>query len=154
MALQVIYGRADSGKHTWFLEKIKNEVLRDPFGSTIYILVPDQMVFQMEYEFVNDVEFSGMMRVQVVSFERLAWWVMQEVGGSVKTYIDRVGIWMLIRKVIEEQKEDLQIYQRSINHYGFVEEIERIFAEFKRFSIYASDLPMLICAAKEAKDLT
>lgn len=154
MALQVIYGRADSGKHTWFLEKIKNEVLRDPFGSTIYILVPDQMVFQMEYEFVNDVEFSGMMRVQVVSFKRLAWWVMQEVGGSVKTYIDRVGIWMLIRKVIEEQKEDLQIYQRSINHYGFVEEIERIFAEFKRFSIYASDLPMLICAAKEAKDLT
>lgn len=154
MSLQVIYGRAGSGKHDWFLDRIKEEVQKEPLGPTIYILVPDQMVFQMEYEFVNDSEQNGLMRVQVVSFKRLAWWIMQEVGGSTKNYIDRSGIWMLIRRIIEEQKENLKIYQQSMKHYGFVEQVERIFAEFKRFSIAANDLPHLIEIAKEAKDAT
>ena len=154
MALQIIYGRVGSGKHEQILDEIKEEVKKNPLGDSIFIVVPDQMVFQMEYEFVNDPEQNGLMRVQVVSFKRLAWWLMQEIGGTTKTYIDRSGIWMLIRRIIEEEKSDLGIYQRTMKHFGFVEQVERIFAEFKRFSITSERLLELIQIAEELKDTT
>lgn len=154
MALRMIHGRVGSGKHQLILDEVKAEVKKNPLGAPIFIVVPDQMVFQMEYEFVNDKEQNGLMRVQVVSFKRLAWWVMQEVGGTTKTYIDRGGIWMLIRRIIEEHKSDLRIYQRTMKHFGFVEQVERIFAEFKRFSISSADLKGFITQVEALGDQT
>src|SRR5699024_3287104 len=45
------------------------------------------------------------------------------------------GIQMMLRKVIEQKKTDWQIFQKSVEKKGFIEQLEAMITEFKRYRI-------------------
>ncbi|MDP4171373.1 MAG: helicase-exonuclease AddAB subunit AddB, partial [Bacillota bacterium] len=47
---------------------------------------------------------------------------------------------MLIRKIIEDKKEHLKLFQRAADKNGFIEQIEQMITEFKRYCINPEDL--------------
>ena len=53
MSLRVISGRAGAGKSDLIHKEIVKELKKDPLGSPIYIIVPDQMSFSTEYDLTN-----------------------------------------------------------------------------------------------------
>ncbi|MFB4165880.1 helicase-exonuclease AddAB subunit AddB [Alteribacillus sp. JSM 102045] len=125
-------GRTGTGKTHVMREKIKENLINQPEkGPALIYLVPDQMTFQAEYDLLQRTE-TGMTRGQVLSFSRMAWRVLKETGGITKTYLQQTGIHMLLRKVIEEQKDELRLYKKAADKSGFVEHMEQLVTEFKR----------------------
>ncbi len=140
MSLRMIIGRSGTGKTTMFLGEIRDKLIENPEGTPIIYIVPEQMTFLTEYRLATESGIGGMIRAQVFSFSRLAWRILQETGGISRMHLSSVGMDMLIRKIIDEQKENLRIYQRAADKNGFVKQLEQIITEFKRYCLNPSDL--------------
>ncbi|AZU61207.1 helicase-exonuclease AddAB subunit AddB [Neobacillus mesonae] len=140
MSLRMVIGRSGSGKTAMFLKEIRDKLVENPEGPPLIYIVPEQMTFQTEYGLATDKEIGGMIRTQVYSFSRLAWRILQETGGISRTHLNSVGISMLIRKIIEEQREQLKLFQRAVDKNGFIKQLEQMVTEFKRYCIRPEEL--------------
>ncbi|MDR7076673.1 ATP-dependent helicase/nuclease subunit B [Neobacillus niacini] len=140
MSIRMVTGRSGSGKTQMVMNEIKDRLLENPQGSPIIYIVPEQMTFQAEYRLATDPILGGMIRAQVYSFSRLAWRILQETGGISRYHLSSVGISMLIRKIIEEKKDQLKLFQRAADKTGFVQLVEQMITEFKRYCINPDEL--------------
>ncbi|NRD78383.1 helicase-exonuclease AddAB subunit AddB [Bacillus sp. BRMEA1] len=140
MSLRMVIGRSGSGKTAMFLNEIENLLMESPKGSPIIYIVPEQMTFLSEYHLATETKLGGTIRTQVYSFSRLAWRILQETGGISRMHLTSVGLGMLIRKIIDEQKDQLKLFQRAADKTGFVQQVEQIITEFKRYCISPEEL--------------
>ncbi|KOP81684.1 helicase-exonuclease AddAB subunit AddB [Cytobacillus solani] len=140
MSVRLIIGRSGSGKTEFCLNEIRDELRIAPEGDPIIYLVPEQMTFQSEYKLITTPDLGGMIRSQVYSFTRLAWRILQDTGGMNRYHLNSVGISMLIRKIIEEKKDELRLFQRAADKNGFVQQMEQMMTEFKRYCIQPEEL--------------
>ncbi|TYR79567.1 helicase-exonuclease AddAB subunit AddB [Priestia megaterium] len=143
MMLQFLIGRSGSGKTAYCLDHIRKQLKEDPLGNPIIYIVPEQMTFQSEYELVRTPGINGMIRAQVYSFTRLAWRILQEVGGISRYHIDQTGIHIMLRKIIEHQKEELKIFATASEKLGFIDELEKMIKEFKQYTLEVESLNKL-----------
>ncbi|MCY8115263.1 helicase-exonuclease AddAB subunit AddB [Bacillus spizizenii] len=140
MGAEFLVGRSGSGKTKLIIDSIQDELRRAPFGKPIIFLVPDQMTFLMEYELAKTPDMGGMIRAQVFSFSRLAWRVLQHTGGMSRPFLTSTGVQMLLRKLIEEHKQEFKVYQKASDKSGFTAQVERMLTEFKRYCLEPEDI--------------
>jgi ATP-dependent helicase/nuclease subunit B len=140
MAVRFVLGRSGSGKTELCLKEIIGKLTENPAGDPIVYLVPEQMSFLSEYRLSTTPGLGGMIRTQVYSFPRLAWRILQETGGFTRYHLTSVGVSMMIRKIIEDKKNDLKIFQRTADKNGFIQQMEQMLIEFKRYAIKPEDL--------------
>ncbi|MBM7571489.1 helicase-exonuclease AddAB subunit AddB [Aquibacillus albus] len=135
MGIRFLVGKAGADKSTRFLEEIKEKLMAEPHGAPIIYIVPDQMTFQQEYALLKDKNIHGSIRAQVFSFSRLAWRVLQETGGGTRKFISSTGIQMMLRKITEERSSEWKVFQKAIEKQGFMDQLESMITEFKRYRI-------------------
>ncbi|TDF96746.1 helicase-exonuclease AddAB subunit AddB [Paenibacillus piri] len=140
MAMRFVLGRAGSGKSDYCLRSIKDKLLKEPNGRPLILLVPEQATSLAEYALVSSPELGGTLRAQVLSFRRLAWRVMQEVGGTARLPIDGTGKILLLHKILHKHRDHLKLFHTSMDQMGFIEKIEELFTEFKRYCISSDSL--------------
>ena len=80
LAVQFITGPAGSGKSTYVMDTIAASLQQD-CREKIIIMVPEQATFCYQYELVNQHGISGVLTLEVLSFQRLARTMMQQTGG-------------------------------------------------------------------------
>lgn len=148
MGLRFILGRSGTDKSAAIFKEIKEKSIHDPQGPPIFYIVPDQMTFDQEYTLFRDPKFTGSIRTQVASFSRLAWRVLQETGGGTRQFISSIGIQMLLRKIIQEKQGDWLVFQKAMEKQGFIEQLETMITEFKRYQI----TPDMLSQQKEVID--
>ncbi|KGR80578.1 helicase-exonuclease AddAB subunit AddB [Ureibacillus manganicus] len=149
MSLRVISGRAGAGKTSTIHKEIVKELKKDPLGAPIYIIVPDQMSFSTEYDLTNKYEISGIMRAQVMTFKRLAWYILQETGGIARDRIDKIGYQMLIRRLLMENKDKFSLFRQAADKRGFTNEVVQLIKEFSQFNIQSNTLNEIIAQLEE-----
>lgn len=135
MSLRFITGRSGADKSQAVLNEIKEKLRENPQGPTIFYIVPDQMTFQQEQALLANQGIRGSIRAQVTSFSRLAWRIFQETGGGTRQYISSIGIQMMLRKIIEERKDDWLTFKKALEKQGFLEQLETMITEFKRYQV-------------------
>ncbi|MFC5450259.1 helicase-exonuclease AddAB subunit AddB [Paenibacillus aestuarii] len=140
MTIRFILGRAGSGKSMRCMEEMKQRLAAEPEGAPLILLVPEQATFQAEHAIVSDPQISGMIRAQVLSFHRLAWRVMQEEGGTARLPIDETGKKLLLTSILHKHKDQLRIFGHSAEQMGFIDRLNQLFTEFKRYCLSAEQL--------------
>lgn len=138
MALRFVFGRAGSGKSRLCLEEICALVGEKPSGAPLILLVPEQASYQMEVQLAS--RLGGMMRAQVLSFKRLAWRVLSEVGGGQRPLLGEIGKRMLLRRVLLAQRSELKALARSAARQGMADTLARMLGEFKAYRLGPQDL--------------
>lgn len=144
MSLRFIYGRAGSGKSNFCMESIKERVDKEETGPFFY-LIPEQFSFQAEKNILQKIGEKSNLNVRVLSFKRMAYRVMNEVGGITRKHMDSAGKCMLISHVLDEVVDDLTVFKRAATQKGFINTISDTISEFKRYSI----TPELLSIAAE-----
>ena len=138
MGLRLVLGRAGSGKSKLCQEEIVRELKERPDGYPLIYIVPEQATFQEEYALTTAPGLGGTIRAQVLSFRRLAWKVMQEVGGGKRFFIDDTGKGMVLRKVLEKQRGRLRVFRHAGEQAGALENLVQLYNELKRSCIPVS----------------
>lgn len=140
MSVRFVIGRTGTGKSKLFMDEITENLKESPSGNPLIYIVPDQMTFLSEYRLINTPGLKGMIRAQVFSLTRLAWRILQETGGISRTHISSAGLNMLIRKIVEDKKDHLKLFGRAADKTGFIEHVETMLTEFKRYCIKPEEL--------------
>ena len=139
MGIRFIYGRAGSGKSTYCLESIKNKI-NDADSNKLIYLVPEQYTFQRETMLLNNIGEEALLRAQVLSFKTMAQRVFDECGGRVHDRMKDAGKSMLIHKILQENDEEIQYFNRISKKQGFTDIISSTITEFKKYNVTPSIL--------------
>ncbi|MFA9560262.1 helicase-exonuclease AddAB subunit AddB [Evansella sp. AB-rgal1] len=139
LSISFLLGRSGMGKTSKLLEEMLHKTRENPQGDPIIYLVPDQMTFQSEMQLISSTQ-KGMTRVQVLSFSRLALRTLQETGGISRQHIQSTGIQMVLRKIVESEKQHFSVFGKTTDTNGFIEQLEQMISELKRYDITSESL--------------
>jgi len=148
MTIRYIIGRAGSGADRRVVEEI-GAALGQKNEQYLFLLVPEQYTLQAERNLIGQLQLPGIMRAEVLSFNRLAYRVLNETGGRTRVLINEQGRNMVIKKVLHDIAADLTIYKNSGRHEGFIEELSLLFANFKQYDLEPTTLKSKYTAITE-----
>ena len=134
MSLRLIYGRSGSGKTFFCLEDIKKKLAEEKETSLV-LIVPEQFSMQAEKNLIKTVGDQGLRSAEVLSFKRMAYRVFNEVGGVARQYINLSGKSMLLYSIVNEYKNKLKLFNKSVNRKGFIKVRANTICELKRYNI-------------------
>lgn len=147
MALQLVLGASGVGKTQYLCEKMLRTIHEDTNKNYIYI-VPEQFTFETQKKMVNMRKElfggAGVMNVDIVSFNRLAFRVFEEQGFNKLSVLDDTGKNLILRNVIEENKDELMVYRDKSGMIGFISEMKSVISELYQYGIDIDSLEDII----------
>ena len=139
MALQFIFGGAGAGKSYYLYNKIIQQSIENPKKQYL-ILVPEQFTMQTQKELVTMHPRKGIRNIDVLSFERLAFRVLTEMGESQRTLLEETGKSMVLRRVAQEKKKELKILGAKMDKQGYVSQMKSMVSELRQYEISTENL--------------
>ena len=101
MSLQLILGSSGAGKSHYLYTHIIEESMKNPDRNYI-VVVPEQYTMAIQKRLVSMHPRKGILNIDVVSFERLAYKVFEEVGEDNLEVLDDTGKNLIIKRVSEQ----------------------------------------------------
>ncbi|MBR1634191.1 MAG: exodeoxyribonuclease V subunit gamma [Lachnospiraceae bacterium] len=134
MSLQFIIGSSGSGKSHRLYADIVGHAGKHP-KQTHIVLVPDQFTLQTQRKLVELAPKYGIMNIEVLSFERLAYRVFDELGTDTADVLEDTGKALLLRKVCDDLRGELTVLGSGIDKPGFIDEVKSLLSEFSQYDI-------------------
>ena len=134
MSLQFIFGNSGSGKSTYLYQKIIEESMQRPDGNFI-VIVPEQFTMQTRKDLVMAHPRGGIMNIDVLSFQRLAHRIFEEVGADQRSVLTETGKNLMLRKVAIREQERLKVLGSRMNRPGYVSEVKSVLSELMQYEV-------------------
>lgn len=128
MSLRLIYGKSGSGKSEYCFKEIAKNINKEK----IYLIVPNQMALMAEKKLMEITNNVSLINTEVITFNRMAFRVRNEIGGAKKTNLSKSGKAMLLYDILCKQKESLNFLGKSAEN---VDIIGNSITEFKKHRI-------------------
>ncbi|MBN2796500.1 MAG: helicase-exonuclease AddAB subunit AddB [Clostridia bacterium] len=126
--IHYILGRTGSGKSRFVHDNIKSEM----GVKKQLLIVPEQYTLQAEIELIEDLNSFGIIDVEVMSFNRLCFKIIEETGPLNVVEINNMGKAMVLRSILDQKSEELQVYSQISQKQGFVDKLSSLIGEMKR----------------------
>ena len=137
--IDFIFGDAGSGKSGYIYEWLTNEAIAHP-EQRYYLFVPEQNTLKAQRELIAKSSRHGMLNLDVLSFQLLAYRVMDELGIEKPVMIDDISKAILIRRAAAENADKLKVYGSKINSDGFISRMKSLISEFCQYDISTDKL--------------
>ena len=109
-------------------------------GARSILLVPEQTKMDMERDYLAQPDSAGLMLTDILSFRRLAWRLLGEIGLQPSAVIDSVGQAMLIHRVLRQNQSDLHSFGHLADKPGFIREAAAALGDLKRYQVNPDEL--------------
>ena len=109
MNLRIVYGRAGTGKSEYCFSEISKLIEKEK----IYIITPEQFSFTAEKKLMDKIADGATFNAEVITFSRMAYRVINEVGGVAKAQLTKCGNAMLVYSILMGQKNNLKFLSKS-----------------------------------------
>lgn len=131
MQVRFLLGPAGSGKTFRCLAEIRAALKAQPAGPPLILLAPKQATFQLERQLLADAELRGYSRLRILSFERLAEFVLTERRLGTPPALSEEGRVMVLRALLLRHAGQLQRFGQSARRPGFAKELSALLAELQ-----------------------
>ncbi len=148
MSLQFILGNSGSGKSHYLYEHVISESIQHPDKNYI-VIVPEQFTMQTQREFVMRHPRHGIMNIDVLSFARLAFRVLEETGAADRTVLDDEGKNLILRKIAGKVENTLTVLRGNLRKTGYISEVKSVISELTQYSIPPEGMESMMEAAEE-----
>lgn len=103
-------GKHGSGKSEYCFQQIINQLEKE---EKIYMITPEQFSFTAETKLMKTAKSHAIINAEVVTLSRMAYRVLNEVGGSSKTRLTKQGKAMLIYSILNQYKKELKFLGKT-----------------------------------------
>lgn len=134
MGIRIIYGKPGSGKSEYCFQEIANQIKKE---TKIYMITPEQFSFTAETKLMETVVSHAVLNAEIITLSRMAYRVLNEVGGNTKTQLSKQGKAMLIYSILNQYKKELKFLGKSDEN---VDLSMTAITEFKKHGITVQDL--------------
>lgn len=138
MSLEIIFGRSKSGKSKYIYDNICSLVKE---GKEVMLIVPEQYTHAAEKKLLRYVDAIEDNKVEVFSFNRLAYATAIRLGFPDKLRIDAIGKALTVRDILKNN--DFCFYRGVADQNGFADMISRTIGEFKKYMILPESLSQI-----------
>lgn len=151
MSVQFILGANPTSKRKEMIDHIYDHLEANPQAQMIY-LVPDNVKYEAEIMVLEQFKknsgkkIAGMIDLQIFSFSRLAWYLLQDQAIYQQAQLTESGLAMLLTKILKEEEEELSIYRGASQESGFIQRLITLFSEFRNGKINPEDLESILLA--------
>ena len=114
-----------------------------------YVIVPEQFTMQTQKTLVEMHPGKGILNIDILSFERLAYRVFEETGGDNRKILEDTGKSMVLQKMVQQHKKVLPYLGSQINKPVYLDELKALLSEFMQYDIREEDLEEMKEQAKE-----
>lgn len=136
MSLQIIYGTAGIGKTTYLFEEIQEKVKQNT-KYPIKMITPEQFSFTAEKQLLETSPKKSMIMAEVITFARMAYRILNEVGGKTRMRLASSGRAMLLDHILLTNKNNFSFLGSSDEN---VDMIARQLTELKKHRVKVNTL--------------
>ena len=144
MQVQFLLGPAGSGKTFRCLEEIRAALARSPEGLPLILLAPKQATYQLERALLTDPELPGYARLQILSFERLAQFILTQLCVPPPSLLSNEGRVMVLRALLGQKYSELKLFHASARLPGFAQQLSLLLRELQHYQLSPSRLAQLV----------
>lgn len=147
MSLQLILGNSGAGKSHLLFQEIIEKAIENPDTNYI-VIVPEQFTMATQKELVSMHPNHAIINIDVLSFQRLAYRIFEEVGKKEGIVLEDTGKNLVLRKIAFQKQEQLQILKGNINKLGYISEVKSMISELVQYDISPGKLEEIVCKEK------
>ena len=92
---------------------------------------------------------KGILNIDILSFERLAYRVFEETGGDNRKVLEDTGKSMVLQKMVQQHRKELDYLGSQMNKPGYLDEVKSLVSEFMQYDIKEDDLEEMKEKAKD-----
>lgn len=134
MSLQFILGNSGSGKTAYMYQQLADEAAQNPKKDYL-VVVPEQFTMQTQRDLVDRAKHKAIMNIDVVSFQRLAYRIFDELGKKNLVVLEETGKNLVLRKVAQSKEQELTVLRPNLNRMGYISEVKSLLSEFTQYNI-------------------
>lgn len=143
MSLRFIYGIAGTGKSEYCFRDISNRINEE---EKFYVITPEQFSFTAEKKLLDNLGKDAVTNAEVLSFVRMAYRVISEVGGISEVSLSKSARAMLISSILKKQKDSLKFLGKTEEN---IDVISNAITEFKKHNVNVEDLKNVLENTKD-----
>lgn len=135
-----LLGPAGTGKTFLCLKEIRAALAADPHGPPLIFIAPKQATFQLERQLLSDPALPGYARLHILSFERLAQFILAQLHQPPPPLLSEDGRTMVLHALLTRRRDDLQIFRASAALAGFARQLSVELRELQRHQLSSAAL--------------
>ena len=132
MALNILAGRAGSGKSTYCVDSIARHLKHE--CGPVYLVVPEQYSLQAEARLLEHPDCKGHWAMKL-QLKRMAFRILSRYGGIAKTKLNPSGRIMLLGHVVKENIDRLEYFEFLEERPGEINRLLGLIDEFGRYEV-------------------
>lgn len=148
MPLQFIIGNSGAGKSWTAFQNVITEAVSHP-EKLYYVIVPEQFTMQTQRTLVQMHPDGGILNIDVLSFERLAYRVFEETGGDNRKVLEETGKNMILQKLVQVHSKELVYLKNQMKKPGYLDEVKSLISEFMQYEVGSDEIERM---KEEASD--
>ncbi|MCR5624216.1 MAG: PD-(D/E)XK nuclease family protein [Lachnospiraceae bacterium] len=153
--LHIITGEPGTGKSSWIIEDIKNKrKSADQSFKRIFVIVPETYSHSTEKSLIeagsDGISNTGLLFTEVLSFSRLSYRLLGELGHDQEEVLDNLSKNMLVRYIIRDNLKSLGYFKNNAMIRGYINEISEFITELKNYGISPDKLDEVILECKNS----
>ena len=131
MSIQIVYGTSGTGKSTYIFNQI-NEQIKQKSPYKIKVITPEQFSYTAEQKLLETSSSQSMISAEVITFARMAYRILGEVGKKTRINLSGSGKAMLIDHILLTENNKFSFLGKSDEN---VEMISRQLTELKKHQV-------------------
>jgi len=136
--VQILVGRAGAKLSVQVIDRIAERVSREDTRQVL--LVPENISHRTEMELARR-EIPALSRqAEVLSFQRLAYRVLEITGGLTDYALDAGGKLLTMQRALQDVADGLKVYQRYSVKESFLSGLVELAEEFQAYCVRPEDL--------------
>ncbi|NLH74195.1 MAG: hypothetical protein GX456_14160 [Verrucomicrobia bacterium] len=136
----IVTGPAGSGKTHRCITEICNALESNPAGPPLVFIAPKQATFQLERQILAAHQIPGYTRLSIVSFERLAEYILSALGQAPCPVLSDQGKIMVLRAILHQNAPSLRLFHPTARLPGFALELSETLRELQQHGLSPKQL--------------
>lgn len=153
MSLKFYLGNSGGGKTEYMYQQVVKEAAQNPRKDYL-VVVPEQFTMQTQRKLVDLSESHAIMNIDILSFQRLAYRIFDELGMKHIDILEETGKSLVLRKIAQEKEESLGVLKGNMHRMGYVSEVKSLISELMQYNIAPEQLEECINDEKLSSVLT
>lgn len=136
MSIQIIYGTSGTGKSNYIFNEI-NKKINQKSQYKIKVITPEQFSYTAEQKLLETSSSQSMINAEVITFARMAYRILGEVGKKTRVNLSSSGKAMLIDHILLTENNQFSFLGKSDEN---VEMVARQITELKKHQVQVDTL--------------
>lgn len=126
--INLIISKSPSANSKYIYKRIEEDIANKQKS---FLIVPEQYTLQTDINLMENISYSTVMDIKVLSFSSLSRFILDRIGGLGEEPLSKSGKIMILTNILRDLNDDLVLFKNNYLNADFIEDIESLITTIK-----------------------